>query len=85
MNSMRTTISIDNHLLNAAKERAAARGLTLGQYVEESIRKSLVRSESPRVEPEIPTFSGGTGMRPGIDPRSNQALYDALDASGDLK
>ena len=81
---MRTTIAIDDHLLEAAKKVASARGLTLGQYVEQSLRTSLVKPDAAKVEPIIPVFIGGTGLRPGIDPRSNRALYDLMDANGDL-
>ncbi len=81
---MRTTIALDDRILVEAKRRAAASGITLGQYVEESLRRNLV-SESPRQrDPQIPLFTRGTGLRAGIDPTSNRALLDALDASGDL-
>lgn len=81
---MRTTLSIDDALLQRAKAKAAQRGQTLGQYVEEAVRRDLVAP--PRDSPvrPLPSFTRGTGLRPGIDPSSNRALHDALDASGDL-
>jgi len=81
---MRTTVSIDDALLERAKERAAQRGQTLGQYVESAVRRDLVASPVSQSVPELPVFTRGTGMRPGVDPSSNRALFDALDASGDL-
>lgn len=81
---MRTTLSIEDALLARAKKRAAQRGQTLGQYVESAVRKDLVAPEPTGSVPELPTFTRGTGMRPGIDASSNRALYDALDSSGDL-
>lgn len=81
---MRTTLSIDAELLERAKKRASRRGQTLGQYVESAVRRDLVAPEPTTDIRELPIFSRGTGMRPGIDPSSNRALYDALDASGDL-
>lgn len=81
---MRTTLSIDDVLLERAKRRAAARGQTLGQYVESAVRRELTSEVTPRVVPDIPVFMRGTGMRPGLDPSSTRALFDALDASGDL-
>ena len=81
---MRTTLSIEKALLERAKKRAAQRGQTLGQYVEDAVRRDLVAPESTTVTPSLPVFTRGTGMRPGLDPSSNRALYDALDASGDL-
>ncbi len=81
---MRTTVAIDDKLLHAAKLRARQRGLTLGEYVEDSLRRNLVEREAAPAGPPIPVFTRGTGMRPGIDASSNRALFDALDASGDL-
>lgn len=82
---MRTTLAIDDALLARAKKRAASRGQTLGEYVEAAVRRELTVESAPRVVPELPIFTGGTGMRPGIDPSSTRALFDALDAHGDLK
>lgn len=75
--SMRTTVNIDDKLLEFAKERAHERHLTLGQMVEEALQVYLM---TPLVEeyPELPVFDGG-GYLPGIDPTSNRSLYDAMD------
>ncbi len=81
---MRTTLAIDHALLDRAKKRAAERGQTLGQYVESAVRRDLLAPERPSTPPALPTFTRGTGLRPGLDPSSNRALFDALDASGDL-
>lgn len=80
---MRTTIALDDHLLAAAKRRARERGQTLGQVVEDALRREL--STSPAVAPpEVPIFQGGGGPRPGVDLSSNRALREALDADRDL-
>jgi len=81
---MRTTLAIDDGLLRRAKQRAHAEGKTLGQYVEDAVRRDLAAAPPPPTAVELPIFTRGTGMRPGIDPSSNRALYDALDSSGDL-
>jgi len=81
---MRTTLSIENALLERAKTRAAQRGQTLGRYVEDAIRRDLVSPAPKTTTVSLPVFTRGTGMRPGLDPSSNRAIYDALDASGDL-
>lgn len=81
---MRTTVSIDDSLLERAKKRASQRGLTLGQYVEDAVRRDLIAPPREQKAPTLPVFTRGTGMRPGIDSSSNRALFDALDASGDL-
>ena len=80
---MRTTIAIDDRLLESAKARAAASGQTLGAYVEEALRMRLTTVASPGPPPELPIFTRGTGPRAGIDVASNRSLYDALDEAGD--
>jgi len=76
---MRTTLAIDDHLLMAAKRRARERGQTLGQVVEDALRREL---SAPRavVPGAVPVFRGGGGLRPGVDATSNRALHEALDA-----
>lgn len=81
---MRTTVNIDDDLLAFAKRRAAARGLTLGEFVEEAVRRELLSESAQRTPISLPVFRGGTGLRPGIDPSSNRSLYDALDEDGKL-
>lgn len=81
---MRTTVNIDDNLLAMAKRRAAARNLTLGEYVEEAVRHELIGESARRAPISLPVFTRGTGMRPGVD-GSNRGLFDALDASGEHK
>lgn len=76
---MRTTVSIDDQLLRAAKRRARQAGLTLGRFIEAALRRELARSPSAEGRPEIPTFRAGTGLRPGIEATSTRALLEALD------
>lgn len=74
---MRTTLSIDDHLLTAAKERARLRGQTLGQLVEDAIRREL-GAVAERERPPVPVLTG-TGPRAGLDLTSNRGLLEALD------
>lgn len=75
---MRTTVSINEELLQRARERARLEGVTLGTVVENALRRDLARSIQARV-PVVPRFDAGTGPRPGIDLTSNRALQEALD------
>lgn len=75
---MRTTLSIDDNLLNAAKERARARGTTLGAVVEDALRREMAPRETTDVK-RPPVFRGGTGLRPEVDPTSNRAMRELLD------
>jgi len=76
---MRTTLSISDELLAAAKRQARERGQTLGEVVEAALRRELAVTGEPGNRPPIPVFSAGTGPRPGIDLTSNRTLHEALD------
>ena len=75
---MRTTVTIDDELLRSAKERAAQLGVGLGDVVNQALQRELL-GDRGAARPEIPVFRGGTGAVPGIDLRSNRALYEVLD------
>ena len=80
---MRTTISVDDHLLDGAKLRARERGQTLGQLIEDALRRELA-APATAAPPEIPVVRGRGGLAPGIDPTSNRSLWEALDAGKDV-
>ena len=75
---MRTTVSVDDHLLAAARQRAGERGQTLGQVIEDALRRELATAPA-HARVEIPVFRGGNGPRPGVDLTSNRAVRQALD------
>lgn len=80
---MRTTVALNDHLLEAAKRRARERGQTLGQVVETALRREL--AEPAVSEPvEVPVFRGGNGSLPGVDLRSNRALLELLDRDTEI-
>lgn len=81
---MRTTVSIAEELLAAAKRRARERGQTLGQVLEDALRRELASPDREGVRPAVPVFHEGTGPRPGLDLTSNRALHEALDDDVDL-
>jgi hypothetical protein len=75
---MRTTISIDDHLLARARERAHAKRRTLSQVVEDALRSELARPVDGE-RPSVPVFTAGTGPRPGVDLVSNRAVQSVMD------
>jgi hypothetical protein len=81
---MRTTVSISDELLLAAKRLARERGQTLGDVIDAALRRELVVPQQRGERPVVPVFYGGSGPRPGIDLTSNRALYEALDEGVDL-
>jgi hypothetical protein len=81
---MRTTVSISDELLAAAKRRARERGQTLGEILEAALRRELSDADRAVDRPPVPVFRGGSGPRPGLDLTSNRALYEALDEGVEL-
>lgn len=76
---MRTTITIDEHLLDQVRQVAAARRQTVSQVIEDSVRESLLRRTGEDRAPfELRTFQGG-GYQPGVDLDDNAALLDLMD------
>ena len=78
---MRTTVTIPDDLLAAARDRARATGTSVSAVLEAALRRELA-APRPRERPAVPVFRGGSGPRPGVDLTSNAALAEALD--GDL-
>ena len=77
---MRTTVDIPETLLREAKERAARRGSTLGQVVEEALRATFARVDAAaEAAPlELPTYGEG-GVLPGVDLDDSAALLDLME------
>jgi hypothetical protein len=81
---MRTTVSISDELLAAAKRRARERGQSVGSVIEDALRRELAAVPGDGGRPTVPVFDSGTGPRPGLDLTSNRALSEALDEGLDL-
>lgn len=76
---MRTTINVDEALLELAKQRARARRVSLGKVVEDALRAALVAAPPQAAPPfEVITFRG-EGPREGIDLDKTNALLVADD------
>ncbi|MDR1188441.1 MAG: CopG family transcriptional regulator [Bifidobacteriaceae bacterium] len=78
---MRTTVRINDRLLAQAKSCAARQGLSLGGYLEEAIRRDLLRAGPKAAAVDLPAFPAGK-PRPGVDLLSNQSLFEAMDHEG---
>lgn len=76
---MRTTMSVDDDLLAAARRLARERGQTLGAVVvEDALRRELA---GPPLEEgaTVPVFRGRGGVRAGVDVLNNRGFREALD------
>lgn len=73
---MRTTVTISDDLLKAARLEAARDNRTVSSVLEAALREHLVRGQSPeRVDFTLPTFGGGGAL---IDILDKEALAEAL-------
>jgi hypothetical protein len=74
MNSMRTTLELEDDALERAKELASAEGKTVGQTVSELLRLALsLRKAEPKVRNHVPLFTPVPGAR-----RPDLALVNEL-------
>jgi len=71
---VRTTLDLDDDILQAAKEIAAARGTTAGKVVSELARKALTPSSKGRIRNGVPLLP----RRPRGAPRPTMKLVNQL-------
>jgi len=79
--TMKTTLDINDSLLATAKSLAAQQQTTLTRLIEEGLQ---LRLRSAQVAPKarkrnIPVFKGRGGLVVGLNPLSNKAMLDAAD------
>ena len=70
----RTTLDLDDDVLQAAKELASGRGTTAGRVVSELIRKALEPTRAARVRNGVPVLP----RRPAGAPRPTMKLVNEL-------
>ncbi len=77
---MRTTVNIQDRLLQQAKEIGARTRRPLGEVIDDALRLLLnSMEESARRGPvELPTY-GGSGVQPGVDLEDKEALTALLE------
>jgi len=78
---MRTTVRLDDALLERAKREAGRRGETLTSLIERGLRLVLANPEKrPRGRRvEIPVCREGGGTLPGVDLDDSAALLDIVE------
>ncbi|HLX46436.1 MAG TPA: hypothetical protein VKR43_23475 [Bryobacteraceae bacterium] len=85
MSAVRTTVRLEDGLLEQAKREAARRGETLTALIEEGLRLVLIRGQKPakRRRVMIPVSNTGGGLLPGIDLDNSAALLDLMEPPGE--
>lgn len=76
--NMKTTLNIDDTIMNRLRREAARQGKTMSELVEAALRLLLQtpgRKSKPKLRP-LPTFHGG---KPVVDIADRNALYDAME------
>lgn len=78
---MRTTVRLDEGLLERARDEANRRGVTLTSLIEQGLRLVLRRphrrSERPQVS--LPECRAGGGTLPGVDLDDSASLLDRME------
>ena len=79
---MKTVLDIDDRLLARAKVAAAHERKSLTRLIEEGLILRLRKETETRAPSKVklPVFEGGSGLAPGVDPLSNQSLYEAANS-----
>lgn len=75
--AMRTTLDVDDDVLQAVKEMAAFQGSTAGKVLSELARKALQPSGSPRVRNGVPLLP----VRPGTPRLTMKRVNELRDAT----
>jgi hypothetical protein len=78
---MRTTVRLDETLLERARREAARRGVTLTSLIEQglklALRRPMKRSEQPHVS--LPTCRAGGGTLRGVNLDNSAEVLDRMD------
>ena len=77
---MRTTLTIDDHLLAEAKAVAARTHRTIGSVFEDALRLMLAKAGGPQSAAgavSLPSH-GGTGLQPGVDLANKEQIAELL-------
>ena len=79
---MRTTISIDDHLLDQAKKLAMDSNMSLSALLEHALKEMIYRRQSPtkRKDVKLVTYKG-KGLQKGVDLDNSAATLDLMEGN----
>jgi plasmid stability protein len=73
---MKTTLNIDDTVMQRLRQEAARQGRTMSELVEAALRLFFKASRERPALPELPTFDSGGEL---VDIADRDALYDAME------
>jgi hypothetical protein len=78
---MRTTVRLEENLLERARQEAERRGVTLTSLIEQGLQLALRRplKRSERSMTSLPECRAGGGIRVGVDLNDSASLLDRLE------
>jgi hypothetical protein len=78
---LRTTVRLEESLLEEAKAQAAHQNKTLTSLIEEGLRLVIARSQAqtPRKKVVLPVSRSGGGPMPGVEISNSADLLDILE------
>jgi len=77
---MRTTIRLDDQLLEQAKQYALTHGKTFTAIVEDALREKLMSRAGVRKQPQVKLKTvSGKGVNAGVDLDDSASLLDIMD------
>jgi len=76
---MRTTLNIDDQLLNLAKYRAVEQGVSLSTVIENVLRQSLLKPSVVERKSIHIIAAAGSGVKPGVDLDNGRSVLDIID------
>jgi hypothetical protein len=81
MKMERTTVRLDEALLESAKKEAERRGSTVTSLIDEGLRMLLAASKStpPPTRVKLPICKAGGGTLPGVDLNDSASLLDIME------
>jgi len=73
---MKTTLNIDDTVMAALRQEAAASGRTMSELVESALRQLLRRGDGGAALTPLPTFDSGGAL---VDVADREALYREME------
>ncbi len=73
---MKTTLNIEDAVMDALRKESARTGRTMSELVETALRQLLTRRAKPAALPPLPSFDSGGAL---VDIADRDALYRAMD------